>query len=348
VERKNILMKKKIALITGGSGQDGSYLAELLLNKNYRVVIADRRSSRSDNWRHKFLSIEDKVIYEDFDLLDNESISRIFKKYVFNEVYNLAAQSFVQSSFSAPLYTSDVTAMGCLRILEIIRNLNYKVKFYQASSSEMIGNSHSKNYNENSYFSPQSPYAIAKVFAHHITQNYRNSYNIFACCGILFNHESPLRGEEFVTRKIIKGLVNIKYGIQKILKLGNIYTKRDWGYAKDYMEAAWLMMQQKVPQDYVVATGKSYSTKDFINRSCNYLGLKIKWIGNGIDEKAINLKNKSTIIKIDKNFFRKTEVFALKGDTRKAKKILKWTSKTNLGQLIKIMIDAELKKIETY
>jgi GDPmannose 4,6-dehydratase len=238
--------------------------------------------------------------------------------------------------------------MGCLRILEIIRNLNYKVKFYQASSSEMIGNSHSKNYNENSYFSPQSPYAIAKVFAHHITQNYRNSYNIFACCGILFNHESPLRGEEFVTRKIIKGLVNIKYGIQKILKLGNIYTKRDWGYAKDYMEAAWLMMQQKVPQDYVVATGKSYSTKDFINRSCNYLGLKIKWIGNGIDEKAINLKNKSTIIKIDKNFFRKTEVFALKGDTRKAKKILKWTSKTNLGQLIKIMIDAELKKIETY
>ena len=346
MEKKNILMKKKIALITGGSGQDGSYLAKLLLSKNYRVVIADRRSSRSDNWRHKFLSIHEKVIYEDFDLLDNESISRIFKKYIFNEVYNLASQSFVQSSFNTPLYTSDVTAIGCLRILEIIRNLNYKVKFYQASSSEMIGNSVSKSYNENSYFSPQSPYAIAKVFAHHITQNYRNSYNIFACCGILFNHESPLRGEEFVTRKIIKGLVNIKYGKQKILKLGNIYTKRDWGYAKDYMQAAWLMLQQKAPQDYVIATGKCYSIKDFINRCCNYLDLKIKWIGKGFDEKAINLRNKSTIIKIDKIFFRKTEVFMLKGDSKKAKKILKWASSTNLNQLIKIMVDAELKNIK--
>ena len=334
-------MKKKIALITGGSGQDGSYLAKLLLNKNYRVVIADRRSSRSDNWRHKFLSIEDKVIYEDFDLLDNESISRIFKKYIFNEVYNLAAQSFVQSSFSAPLYTSDVTAMGCLRILEIIRNLNYKVKFYQASSSEMIGNSISKSHNENSYFSPQSPYAIAKVFAHHITQNYRNSYNIFACCGILFNHESPLRGEEFVTRKIIKGLVNVKYGKQKILKLGNIYSKRDWGHAKDYVVAMWKMLQQKKPNDYVVATGKSYSIKYFVNLAAKELGMKIVWKGKGINEKGY-VGNKM-IIAIDRKYFRPTEVHSLLGDPKKIIKELRWKTSYNIISLVKEMINKEIE-----
>ena len=341
MERKNTLMKKKIALITGGSGQDGSYLAELLLNKNYRVVTADRRSSRSDNWRHKFLSIEDKVIYEDFDLLDNESISRIFKKYVFNEVYNLAAQSFVHSSFSTPLYTSDVTAMGCLRILEIIRNLNYKVKFYQASSSEMIGNSISKSYNENSYFSPQSPYAIAKVFAHQITQNYRNSYNIFACCGILFNHESPLRGEEFVTRKIIKGLVNVKYGKQKILKLGNIYSKRDWGHAKDYVVAMWKMLQQKKPKDYVVATGKSYSIKYFVNLAAKELGMKIVWKGKGINEKGY--AGNKMIIAIDRKYFRPTEVHSLLGDPKKVIKELRWKPNYNIISLVKEMINKEME-----
>jgi GDPmannose 4,6-dehydratase len=334
-------MKKKVALITGGSGQDGSYLAELLLNKNYRVVIADRRSSRSDNWRHKFLSIEDKVIYEDFDLLDNESISRIFKKYIFDEVYNLAAQSFVQSSFSTPLYTSDVTAMGCLRILEIIRNLNYKVKFYQASSSEMIGNSHSKNYNENCHFSPQSPYAIAKVFAHHITQNYRNSFNIFACCGILFNHESPLRAEEFVTRKIIKSLVNIKCGKQKILKLGNIYSKRDWGHAKDYVVAMWKMLQQKKPKDYVVATGKSYSIKYFINLAAKELGMKIVWKGKGINEKGY--AGNKIIIAIDRKYFRPTEVHSLLGDPKKVIKELRWKTSYNIISLVKEMINKEIE-----
>ena len=343
MERKNILMKKKSALITGGSGQDGSYLAELLLNKNYQVVVADRRSSRSNNWRHKSLGIEKKIIYEDFDLLDNESISRIFKKYTFNEVYNLASQSFVQSSFNAPLYTSDVTAMGCLRILEIIRNLNYKVKFYQASSSEMIGNSPSKNYNENTHFSPQSPYAVAKVFAHYITQNYRNSYNIFACCGILFNHESPLRGEEFVTRKIIKGLVNVKYGKQKILKLGNIYSKRDWGHAKDYVVAMWKMLQQKKPKDYVVATGKSYSIKYFVNLAAKELGMKIAWKGKGINEKAYT-RNKM-IIAIDRKYFRPTEVHSLLGDPKKVMKELRWKPNYNIISLVKEMINKEIEAL---
>ena len=339
-------MTKKTALITGGAGQDGSYLAELLLNKNYKVIVADRRSSRSDNWKHEFLNIHSKLIYEDFDLLDNESISRLFKKYKFNEVYNLASQSFVGSSFNSPLYTAEVTALGCLRILEIIRGLNYKVKYYQASSSEMIGNCSSKCMDENSFFSPQSPYAISKVFAHYVTQNYRNAFNIFACSGILFNHESPLRGEEFVTKKIIKSLVKIKFKKQKILKLGNIYTKRDWGYAKEYMEAAWLMLQQKKAQDFVIATGKCYSIKHFINQTCKYLDIKIKWIGTGINERAINLKNNSTIIKIDKDLFRKTDVFILKGNSKKAQNILKWKAKTSINELIEIMIDAELKKIK--
>ena len=340
MERKNFLVKK-IALITGGAGQDGSYLAELLLNHNYQVVSADRRSSRFNNWRHKFLGIEKKITYEDFDLLDNESISRIFKKYTFDEVYNLASQSFVGSSFNVPLYTSEVTAIGCLRILEIIRNLNYKIKFYQASSSEMIGNSHSKNYDENSYFLPQSPYAVAKLFAHHITQNYRNSYNIFACCGILFNHESPLRGEEFVTRKIIKSLVNIKYGKQKILKLGNIYSKRDWGHAKDYVVAMWKMLQQKKPKDYVIASGKNYSIKQFINLVGKELGMKIVWKGKGINEKGY-VRNKM-IIAIDRKYFRPAEVHSLLGNSSKAIKELGWKPNYNINLLIKEMINEEIK-----
>ena len=340
-------MSKKVALITGGSGQDGSYLSELLLKKNYKVVVADRRSSRSDNWRHKFLGISEKIIYEDFDIVDIESINRIFKKYKFDEVYNLAAQSFVGSSFNTPISTSDITGLGCLRILEVIKNLKYKLKFYQASSSEMIGNSKSKIYDENAYFEPKSPYAISKLYAHFITKNYRESYKIFSCSGILFNHESPLRGEEFVTKKIIKKLVEIKFGSKKFLRLGNIYTKRDWGYAKDYMKAAWLMLQQKKADDYVIATNKSYSVKDFVNQSCKYLNLKIKWVGKNLNEKAINIDNNRVIIKIDKNFFRPSEVYDLKGNFKKAKKYLKWKPETSFKQLIKIMIDSEIETISS-
>ena len=236
---------KKTALVTGSTGQDGSYLCKLLLKKNYKVVAADRRSARDNNSRHKYLKIEKNLIYEDLDLIDYNSIVRLFKKYHFNEVYNLAAQSFVAASFNTPTSTSDVTAIGVLRILEILRNFSPNTKFYQASSSEMFGKVNSKLLDETTPFNPRSPYAISKLFGHFITKNYRDSYDMFCCSGILFNHESPLRGEEFVTRKITKQLCEVKLGLRNFVELGNIYAKRDWGYAEDYVEAMWKMLQCK-------------------------------------------------------------------------------------------------------
>ena len=336
---------KKTALITGGAGQDGSYLASFLLKKNYRVVLADRRNSRADNWRHKFLGIENHLIYEDFDLADFDSIFRIFKKFKFDEVYNLAAQSFVKSSFETPISTSDVTGLGALRILEAIRITNKKIKFYQASSSEMIGNTFSKIQNEKAILNPRSPYAIAKVFAHNITKNYRDSYNMFACSGILFNHESPLRGEEFVTRKISKGLCEIKLNKKKLLELGNLDSKRDWGFAGDYVEGMWKMLQHKKPDDYVLATNKAYSVRDFINLSCDILKIKIKWIGKGKKEKAIDLSTKKIIIKINSKYYRPSEVHFLKGDYNKAKKTLRWRPKVLFKDLVKMMIEEDLKRL---
>ena len=338
-------MNKKIALITGASGQDGSYLSEFLIKKNYKVVVADRRSSRADNWRHKYLGIEDKVIYEDFDLADIDSIFRLFKKYKFSEVYNLAAQSFVKGSFETPVSTSNVTGIGTLRILEAIRFFNKKIKFYQASTSEMIGNTKSKVQNENAEFYPRSPYACAKVFAHFITQNYREAYGIFACSGILFNHESPLRGEEFVTRKITKRLAEIKLGKKNILELGNLYSKRDWGFAKDYVEAMWLMLQQKKPEDFVISTNKSYTIKDFVNEAAKNLDFNIKWVNKGKNEKAINIANNKVIVKINPKFYRPSEVSNLKGSYSKALKKLKWYPKTKFKQLVKIMVFEDLKRV---
>lgn len=336
---------KKIALVTGGSGQDGSYLAKFLLNKNYSVVIADRRNSRADNWRHKFLKIENKLFYEDFDLSDFDSIFRIFKKYKFCEVYNLAAQSFVKSSFETPISTANITALGTLRILEVIRILQDNTRFYQASSSEMIGNTRSKIQNENSVFNPRSPYAVSKLFAHEITKNYRESYGLFACSGILFNHESPLRGEEFVTRKISKGLCEIKLKKKSILELGNLDSKRDWGFAGDYVEGMWKMLQQKKPEDFVLATGKTYSIRHFVELCCSYLDIKIKWQGTGSKEVAINTENKKIIIRINPRYYRPAEVFCLKGDYSKAKKILKWKPKILLKDLAKMMIMEDLKRV---
>ena len=339
-------MKKKIALVTGAAGQDGSYLCQFLLKKKYIVVAGDRRSSRDNNWRHNFLQISKHVIYEDFDLGDIDSIYRLLTKFKFNEIYNLAAQSFVKTSFTTPVSTSNVTALGVLRILEMIRCVTPKTKFYQASSSEMFGNINSKSQNEKTPFYPRSPYAISKVFGHHITKNYRESYKIFACSGILFNHESPLRGEEFVTRKITKQLCEIKIGSRKCLELGNLYAKRDWGYAKDYVEAMWKMLQQKKPDDYVIATNQAFSVKNFVNECCNNLNLKIKWVGNGIKECAVNKQNKKIIVKINPKFFRPSEVNYLRGNFSKAKRIIKWKPKNNIKSLIKIMIDAELKRLK--
>ena len=335
----------RTALITGISGQDGAYLAKLLLEKKYKVIGTDRRSARSVNWRLSRLGIENKIIHEEMELGEIYEIQRVFKKYKFDEVYNLAAQSFVATSFRSPINTANITGLGSLRILETIRTLNPKIKFYQASSSEMFGDVINKFQNEETPFNPQSPYAVSKLFSHYLTKNYRDSYNLYAVSGILFNHESPLRGEEFVTRKIIKGLINILHNKIQFLELGNLYAKRDWGYAKEYVEAMWLMLQQKKPEDFVISTGKTYSIKEFINHATNYLNMDTKWVGKGLDEKLINKKNSKIIIKINKKFFRPAEVNFLKGNYRKANNKLGWQPKTNFRNLIKIMVDEELKNI---
>ena len=339
---------KKTALITGVSGQDGAYLANFLLNKSYKVIGTDRRSARGNNWRLRRFGIEKKIIFEEMEIGEIYEIDRIFKKYKFDEVYNLAAQSFVGASFNSPLNTANITGLGTLRILESIKSTDPKIKFYQASSSEMFGDVLEDKQDEKTPLNPKSPYAIAKVFGHYITQNYRESYNIFAVSGILFNHESPLRGEEFATRKIILGLVKILNDDLKCLELGNIYAKRDWGYAKEYVEAMWLMLQKKSPEDYVISTGKTYSIKDFINKAVKILNLNTKWVGKGLNEKLINIKNQKIIIKINPKFFRPSEVNMLRGNSSKAKKKLKWIPKTNLDDLIKIMIKDELKFYKNY
>ena len=334
---------KKTALITGISGQDGAYLAKFLLKKNYRVIGTDRRSARSVNWRLRRLGIENKIIYEEMELGEIYEIQRVFNKYKLNEVYNLAAQSFVGTSFSSPLNTANITGLGTLRILETIRSTDPKIKFYQASSSEMFGDVLEKKQKETTPLNPQSPYAIAKVFSHYLTQNYRNSYGIFATSGILFNHESPLRGEEFVTRKIIIGLIKILKKEINYFELGNLYAKRDWGYAKEYVEAMWKMLQMNKPDDYVISTGKTYSIKDFINKATKYLKMNVAWKGNGLKERLINLDNNKIILKINPKYFRPAEVNILIGDSKKAQQKLKWKPKTNLDTLIQIMIDDELK-----
>ena len=334
---------KKTALVTGVSGQDGAYLAQYLIKKNYNVIGTDRRSARASNWRLKRLGIENKVTFEEMEISEIYEIDRIFNKYNFDEVYNLAAQSFVGTSFNSPLNTANITGLGVLRILETIKTKNKKIKFYQASSSEMFGEVLENFQNEKTPLNPQSPYAISKVFGHYMTKNYRQSYGIYAVSGILFNHESPLRGEEFVTRKIIIGLIKIIKGDLNHLELGNIYAKRDWGFAKEYVEAMWLMLQQRKPEDFVISTGKTYSIKDFINKATKILNLKTKWSGKGLNEKLINTDDGKTIVKINSKFFRPAEVNILKGNAMKANKKLKWVPKTNLEDLIKIMINEEVK-----
>ena len=341
-------MKKKTALITGVSGQDGAYLADLLLKKKYKVIGTDRRSARMNNWRLERLGIKKKIIFEEMELGETFEIERVFKKYNFDEVYNLAAQSFVGSSFGSPLNTSNITGLGVLRILETIRNRNPKIKFYQASSSEMFGDVLHKTQNEKTPFNPQSPYAISKLFGHYITINYRNSYNLFTVSGILFNHESPLRGEEFVTRKIVKGLIEIINNKRNFLELGNLDAKRDWGFAKEYVEAMWKMMQQKTPDDYIICTGRTYSIKEFINYCINYLKIDAKWIGKGLNTKLINKKTNKVIIKVNPKYFRPSEVNYLKGDFTKAKKEINWKPKISLKELVEIMLKDEIKYYNKY
>ena len=338
-------MKKK-ALILGITGQDGSYLAEFLLKKKYQVHGIKRRTSTPNTSRidHIFDSINfdnKKLIMHHGDLSDSGSLNRIINSISPDEIYNLAAQSHVKISFQIPEYTSDVNALGPLRLLEIIRHYKRKkIKFYQASSSEMFGKSKPPQ-NESTIFQPRSVYAISKIFAFNTVVHYREAYGIHASNGILFNHESPRRGVNFVTRKIIQGLLRIKKGEQNILTLGNLYSKRDWGHAKDYVESMWKILQHKKPNDFVVATNKSYSVKDFVNISAKKIGFKIKWINKGLKEEGIDEITKKKIINISKKYFRETEVDNLIGDFSKAKKILKWKPKYSLNQLIDDMIQNE-------
>ena len=341
-------MKKKIALIFGVTGQDGAYLSKFLLKKKYKVYGVKRRSSIINTQRIDdiYIDINSKsnFILCYGDLTDSSSILSLIKKIKPNEIYNLAAQSHVKVSFEVPEYSADVNGLGALRILEAIKNLNFekKVKFYQAGTSEMFGRTKEKFQNEKTPFYPASPYGVSKSFAHWITINYREAYGIFACNGILFNHESPIRGETFVTKKIIQGLMKIKMNKQKKLYLGNLYAKRDWGHAKDYVEAMWKMLQQKNPDDYVIATGKTLTIKEFVNKAAKKIGFKLKWVGKGINEKAINIENNMPIIECHKRYLRPVEVDYLKGNTQKAKKKLNWSPKISIDDLIDEMIQHEL------
>tara|TARA_B100000965_G_C19503672_1_gene718618 strand:+ start:113 stop:1150 length:1038 start_codon:yes stop_codon:yes gene_type:complete len=343
-------MKKKIALIFGVTGQDGSYLSKFLLNKGYIVHGVKRRSSSFNTKRVDSIYRDPNEKKSNFflhygDLVDSLSILNLIKKTKPNEIYNLGAQSHVHVSFEVPEYTANVNAIGTLRILDAIKTLKKKIKFYQAGTSEMFGHAKNKTQNEKTPFYPKSPYGASKIYSHWITVNYRESYKIFASNGILFNHESPVRGETFVTKKIIKALVKIKYKKQKKLYLGNLYTKRDWGYAGEYVEAMWKILQLKKPDDFIIATGKQYSIKIFINKVCKKLGLNIYWKGKGLKEVAVLKSSKKNIIQIDKKYFRPSEVDSLKGDMSKARKILKWQPKINIDQLISLMIEHELKEM---
>ena len=339
----------KKALIFGVTGQDGAYLSKYLIKKNYIVYGVKRRSSIINTQRiddiYKDINYKANFVLLYGDLTDASSILNLIKKVIPNEIYNLAAQSHVKVSFEVPEYSADVNGLGTLRILEAIRSLNLekKVKFYQAGTSEMFGKTITNFQNEKTTFHPVSPYGVSKCFAHWITKNYRSAYGMYACNGILFNHESPIRGETFVTKKIIQGLVRIKKGYQNKLFLGNLYSKRDWGHARDYVEAMWKMLQQKKPDDYVISTGKTFTIKDFVNRAAKKMNLNIKWIGKGIKEKAINIENKKVIIECRKRYFRPLEVDYLKGDASKAKKILKWSPKMSINNLIDEMIHYELE-----
>ena len=341
-------MKK--ALITGITGQDGSYLAEFLLNKGYEVHGIKRRSSSINTSRidHLFQDPHDenlKFILHHGDLTDSTSLIRIIQEVQPDEIYNLAAQSHVKVSFEEPEYTANSDALGTLRILEAIRilKLEKKTKYYQASTSELYGASREKPQNEKTPFYPRSPYGVAKLYAYWITVNYREAYGIYACNGILFNHESPVRGETFVTRKITRALTRIKLGLQKTLFLGNLNAMRDWGHARDYVEVQWLMLQQDKPDDFVIATGKQYSVRDFINLTAKNLNMKIDWKGKG--EKEIGIFENKEIIKVDTNYYRPTDVESLIGDASKAKKILGWEPKISFEALVKEMVEEDLKSI---
>ena len=342
---------KKTALIFGVTGQDGSYLAEFLLKKNYIVHGVKRRSSSINTGRIDHIYQDPYLKKRTFilhygDITDSLLVTRLINQIRPDEIYNLAAQSHVAVSFESPEYTANADALGALRILEAIRfnKLEKKTKYYQAGTSELYGRNEKTPQNEKTTFHPASPYGVAKLYAHWITINYKEAYKIFACNGILFNHESPRRGETFVTQKIVQAMCRIKNNEQKTLYLGNLYSKRDWGHAKDYVEAMWLMLKQKKPQDFVIATGKQYTVKNFVNKVAKKLNMQISWKGKGINEKAFD-ENGRVIIACSKSYYRPLEVNSLLGDAKRARKLLNWKPKINLDNMISEMVDIEINKI---
>ena len=346
-------MKNRIALITGITGQDGAYLAKFLLRKGYKVHGIKRRSSSFNTSRIDNLYQDPHSDGVNFhlhygDMTDATNLIGLMQKINPDEVYNLAAQSHVQVSFETPEYTANADGIGTLRLLEAIRLLNMTktVKFYQASTSELYGNSETIPQNESTNFSPRSPYAAAKLYAYWITVNYRLAYNIYACNGILFNHESPIRGETFVTRKITRAVAAIKLGLQEKLYIGNLEAKRDWGHAKDYVEGMWLMLQQKEADDYVLSTGKSHTVKEFVERAFSEIGDTIIWKGQGVEEKGYSSKYNRVLVEVDKRYFRPTEVNYLLGDSAKAEKVLGWKAHTKFSELVIEMVREDLKLVD--
>lgn len=343
------MTKQKKALITGITGQDGSYLAELLLEKGYEVYGLQRRSSMPNTNRidHLYDNSQHPRFFMLYgDLTDSSNLAHIINKIRPDEIYNLAAQSHVGVSFDVPEFTANVNALGPLRILEIIRSADYPIKYYQASSSEMFGKVLETPQRETTPFNPQSPYAASKVFAFNMTKLYRNGYGVFASNGILFNHESPRRGFNFVTRKITLGLARVKLGLQPVLRLGNLEAKRDWGHSQDYVEAIWKILQQKEPNDFVIATGETHTVREFVEEVAKNLNMEIQWVGKGLKEKGIDKKTKKVLIEIDPNYFRPNEVDLLLGDSTKAQQILKWKPKRTFKKLAAEMTESDLEYAE--
>lgn len=337
-------MKK--AIITGITGQDAAYLAELLLEKNYKVYGTYRRTSSTNFWRIEELGIDHHPNLEllEYDLIDLSSAYRIISEVEPDEIYNLAAQSFVGVSFTQPLATANITGVGALNLLEAIRTINPKIKFYQASTSEMFGKVKAIPQSEETPFHPRSPYGVAKVFAHWATLNYQESYDIFASSGILFNHESPLRGKEFVTRKISDSVAKIHLGKQEVLELGNLDAKRDWGYAKEYVEGMYRILQADKPDVFVLATNRTETVRDFVSLAFKAIGIDLEWEGKDEDEIGIDKKTGKTLVKVNPKFYRPAEVDLLIGDATKAKEILGWEAKTSLEELCKMMVKEDIRR----